>query len=224
LVLRPADIDGTDLLDRLAVFAGSFGDAITSSILAGLEFVIDPPAAAQWAQRAETLIASGRSPALVADVLSNLSLYYALAGDPRTGIDYCQRALALARTYDARVSVHTAHMRLAQLAAMGALEDPTPILRDAIADAYHEHVWVHLWSMVAGVAQCWARQDRLEEAGVLIGHLDTNHFRSWGSDTLEETRAAVAQDPDAARWLAQGAQLNGEELVVFIVNAIPGRR
>jgi hypothetical protein len=62
---------------------GEFGDALMSAIIAGQEVITDPASAAQWAQHAETLVAGRRNPALCADVLSNLAVYYALAGTRR---------------------------------------------------------------------------------------------------------------------------------------------
>ena len=76
---------------------GTFGDAIMSAAIAGQEATDDPSGAAEWAHRAETLIVGRRNPALSADVLSNLALYYGLAGDPARGVECCREALALAR-------------------------------------------------------------------------------------------------------------------------------
>jgi tetratricopeptide (TPR) repeat protein len=214
---EPAGIPDAVAAARQTGGLGLFGDAITSAILAGLETAVDPARAAELARRAETLLTDLQNPGLSADVLSNLGLYYGLAGDPARGLDYCRRALVLARANDARISVHTANAWLAQLALMGDLDDPTPTLREALAGAYQDRVWLHVWTIVAAMASWWATHDHIEAAGISVGYLDAHEFGTYGPDTIAATRARVENDAAGDRWLALGARLGLDQFVAYIL-------
>jgi hypothetical protein len=196
---------------------GRFGDALTSAILAAQGVGIDPLVAAEWAARAEPLIADRRNPALTADVLSNLGLYYGLTGDLARGLECCRQAIVLARETEARVSVHTARAWISQLATMGGVDDPAPILRDMIADARRDGVWLHVWMVIAALAGWWAAHGEPHAAAVIVGHLDAHGLGEFGNDTVAATRTEVLSHPGAHEWLASGARLDREDLVTYVL-------
>ncbi len=197
---------------------GLFGNAMTAAILACQEIAIDPSRAAALAEHAEEALIGFRNQAFSVDVLSNLGLYYGLAGDPIRGLDYCRRALTLARAHDARVSVHTANAWIAQLSLMGRLDDPIPALRDALAGAHHDRVWMHVWTIVAALAASWADSGHLEAAAICVGYLDAHHFGTYGPDNIGGTRTRVETDPHAQEWLAHGAHLDRDQLVAYLLD------
>jgi hypothetical protein len=198
---------------------GEFLDAIMSAFLASRDVATDPAGAAVRARHAEALIADRRNPAMTADTLSNLSLYYAHAGDPDRGVDYCRQAITVAREHDAPVCVHTAHGYLAQLAVTGGADDPVHTLCEAIKDAYRDRSWMHVWGIVAALAVWWVTHDQPEPAAVTVGYLDAHHISHvFGHDHVDAARAALSENADSGPWLAYGAGLDRDQMVAYVLD------
>ena len=107
---------------------------------------------------------------------------------------------------------------LAQVAAMGGVDDPTAILRDAIGEAYRDRIWFEVWIMIEAQARWWANHDHLEAAAIAVGYLDAHQVGSMSHGSTDATRAAVRAHPDADHWLAFGATLDRDQLVAYVLD------
>jgi hypothetical protein len=197
---------------------GTLGEALTCAASAGSDTALSASEAANLAERAERLVAGRRHPAISADVLSNLAIYYGRSGDPARGMEYCREALALARECEALVSIHTARMWLVRLADMDGHDDPLPIVHEALADAYRDWAWVHVWTMVAAAAAWWANHGRLDAAGVALGYLNAHRLGTFSDEATMATLAALQLHPEAATGLALGQRLDRDELVAYVLS------
>ena len=113
-------------------------------------------AAAAGPQRAETLIASAPQPDLSRDVLATLASYHERTGDPAAGSTTAEKPSRSPTTHDLPRTRSLARITLARLYATGGLDDPTPAFRDAIAGAYTDRAWNHLWHASRDLAEWWA--------------------------------------------------------------------
>jgi hypothetical protein len=155
-------------------------------------------------------------------VLSNLGLYYGLAGDPARGIASCRAAIELARQHDARVSIHTAHSFLTQLAVMDLDADPIPVLCEALERAHADRVGLHTGMIVTALATWWTAHGQREDAAIAVGHLDAHRLRGYGSYSLDHsvdaTRATTLESrPELEPWLSRGAALDRDEFVRYVL-------
>jgi predicted ATPase/class 3 adenylate cyclase len=203
---------------RLAQDAGHvFRDANASSILAFRLAPIEPTAAAKWARRAEDLIAINRHPVLRTEVLSCLTRYYSLIDDSARGVECAREALAVAEEFHLTRSAHNARNALAQLAARGGPQDPVPVIRAAIAEAYADRDWYDLWPTMPFLAEYWIRHKQSEDAAVVIGYLDSHHLFS----VSDEAREPLGSDPALRLSQAHGARLDRDQLVAFVLERLP---
>ena len=120
---------------------------------------IDPTAAARWARRAEDLAAIDHHPIMRTEVLAALTRYCSVVGDAARGVECAQEALALAEQFHQTRAIHSARNALAILAARGGLDDPVPVIRAAVAEAYTDRAWYDLWPTMPVLA---AMVDRTE--------------------------------------------------------------
>jgi hypothetical protein len=60
--------------------------------------------------------------------------------------------------------VHHARNALAQLVTRSGTEDPTPVLRAAIAGTYADRSWYDLWQTLPVRAESWAAHDQTDDA------------------------------------------------------------
>jgi hypothetical protein len=216
--IRPA-LEAVSAAQQSAMEAGDiYGDAIASATYALRALPIDPASAAQRARRAEELIASSRNPVLRTEVLSVLTRYYSLSGDPVRGIECCREALALAEEHHLVRGIHHARNALAQLSARGGPDDPAPALHAAIARAYADRAWYDLWPTVPVLAEWWMAQSQSDRAAVVIGYLDAHHLASV-DDTI---RSLLDSGPDIDRALAFGARLDRDQFIAYILEHLPG--
>ena len=197
--------------------SGTVLEALTTALLAYRSFPSDPIGAAGWADRTESLIATRSHPIAAAEALSFLAIYYGLAGDPQRGVDCCREALAIAEAFDIPRNRNTARDSLARLAASGALENPAPILRQAIIGTYQGRQWADVWLVVSALANWWATQGQLEPATVITGHLDTHGLASVD----EPTRQRLAAHTSAQDWLTHGRRLDRDQLIAYILDRLP---
>ena len=104
---QPTEIHAAVLAANRCGGLAAFGDALTSAILATLE-VETNPAAPERPRHAEQLIASRANPALAADVLANLALYYARSATRPTPSQTAAKRSAL-HGFTAPTSASTPH-------------------------------------------------------------------------------------------------------------------
>ena len=72
---------------------------------------------------------------------------------------------------------------LAQVSAMGGVDEPTAILREAIGEAYRDRIWLEVWIMIEAQARWWATHDNLEGAAIAVGYLDAQQVGSMHGGT-----------------------------------------
>ena len=111
-------------------------------------------------------------------------------------------------------------MGLAQLTVSGGLDDPLPVLHDAIEAAHRDRMWLQLWMQVAALAAWWASHQRTDAAAVVVGHLDVHHLGGYGYDTLATARAAVETQPNATANLARGRALDRDQLIDYVLSEL----
>jgi predicted ATPase len=205
-------------VQRAAMEVGDpYGDALSSSTYALRALATDPAGVAAYAQRSETLIAAYRHAVLRSEVLGNLSRYYALVGDASRGIDYCRENIALAEEHQLPRGVHHARNALAQLLMRTETEDPIPALREAISGASHARSWYDLWPTMLILAEYWMTRNQPDAAAVLVGYLDSHHLITV-NDT---TRELLGSSPDVRLAQEQGARLDRDQLVAFVLEHLP---
>jgi hypothetical protein len=106
-------------------------------------------------------------------------------------------------------------------AAPGFDIDPEAAYRDAVSRLFELREWGYLWLTIESLASWWARSARLEQAAVMLGHLDAAQ-RHWAvmADRRAKATAAVTQHPDGARWMAHGAALTRDHLVEYALEQL----
>jgi predicted ATPase/class 3 adenylate cyclase len=206
---------------RLAQDAGDvIHDAAGSSVLAFRLVARDPAAAAQWARRAEDLIAASGHPMLRTEVLSGLTRYYSLVGNPTRGLECAHEALALAEEVGLTREAHHARNALAQLAARGGLDNAVPALRAAVTAAYADRAWYDLWPTMPVLAEYWIANGHRDAAAVVVGYLDSYHLFSLG----DAARDRLGRGPDVRLGKDKGAKLDRDQLVAFVLGHLPLER
>jgi hypothetical protein len=215
-----AALEALATAQRLAQEADDvFLDAAGSSVLAFRLVAIDPAAAAQWARRAEDLIARHRHPMMRTEALSCLARYYSLVDNPTRGIECAQEALALAEEVSLTREAHNARNALAQLAARAGLDTAAPAMRAAVAEAYADRAWYDLWPTMPFLAEWCIAHEHTTTAAVVVGFLDAHHLMSIN----DETRQRLGNGSDIQQALEKGARLDRDQLVTYILEQLPMR-
>jgi predicted ATPase len=103
-------------------------------------------------------------------------------------------------------------------------DDTDAVFHEAITELYDTRYWMYLWIVVETLATYWVRVGRIEEGAVLLGHLEAHRRRHA---TLMTARAdalsAVIEQPGAAARMANGAQMDQEQLVTFVLDRLQQR-
>jgi hypothetical protein len=192
---------------------GAWGDAFYSATSA-IWNKADPEVGGAHAAHASAIAAAHQNPQLSADVAFLLGLYHGMTGDPTRGLAYCRDSLALTEAYDLPRSRNAARQLLAQVAMLGGLDDPVPLVREAIEAAHRQRLWWDLSPTIRMLARWWIGHGQAEPAAVVVGYLDAHGLAAAPSrGVLQQLRA----DPAAQQGLAQGAQLDRDELVAHIL-------
>lgn len=110
-------------------------------------------------------------------------------------------------------------------AAPGFDVDPAAAYYDAVCSLYEVREWPNVWLTLESLAAWWARSEQLEQAAVIIGHVDAAQ-RHWTAmaDRRAKATAAVTQHPDSARWMARGAALTRDQLVEYVLEQLDPQR
>jgi hypothetical protein len=213
-----AAVEVVATIQRLARAAGDvYGDVAASATYALRAAPFDPTGAATSAQRAETLIAVSHNAALRTEGLGALARYYSLVGEFTRGIECCREAVALSEQYHLVRGIHHARNALAQLLMRTGTEDPLSALKDAILGAYNDRSWYDLWPTMPALAQWWIEHGQANAAAVIIGYLDAHHLASVDDDT----RQRLGNSADIQRALENGARLDRDQLVAFVLEHLP---
>ena len=171
----------------------------------------------ELAHRARSLAAPLRNPVLDAWVDCLLGTAEFAVGDRAGAVAAWRRAQSAGAQASPFIEV-IATMSLATVAAseLGD-ESPSNAYRGAIRRLATLRVWSHLWIAVESLAAYWADIGRLEEAGVLLGHLDA-HGRHSVNQARRRLRAAarVAEEHKGTEWLDQGRALDRTSLLTYI--------
>ena len=196
---------------------GDWGEAFFGAFLALWEFRVDPEAARQHVNRAEAIAAAKGNPLLSADVLFLGGVLNGLAGDPARGVEHCRQALAIAQDVNLPRSRDAARNALAQVALMGGLEDPTPVIRDAVVGSSTERLWFDLWPTIRAYVRWLASQEQFEPAMVIVGHLDANGLAGAAGSALDRLRSRSG----AEQLLQQGGRLDRDQFVAYLLEQLP---
>jgi hypothetical protein len=180
-------------------------------------------------QLTERAVQAG-APSLLSETARYRALVALYASDPRDP----ERAFAAAR--EGVVLARTARDPFAECNSLSVLAmaavalrqpDAGEICRDALTRLYDLRYWQVLWLVTETLAGSLAAAGHLHEAAVLYGHLEA-HRPPWGLPAVRRARQRgldrVRQLPDFELLMAQGADMDREELVAYTLERLEGAR
>ena len=149
-------------------------------------------------------------------------------------LDAYRRALEITRQVD-DVNLSGDAMRAIALATTCHRAD------DEAADACHAALvylrangqWYRLWQVMESVALVLASNGRIEDAAMVLGHLDAHHDAGFGREVglgfRTRARALVDRQSRAGQWMKRGAIMDRDEIVVLALGSLnvenfPGQR
>jgi predicted ATPase len=101
--------------------------------------------------------------------------------------------------------------------------DAAEIVRDTMTRLYDLRFWYLVYPQIDVAAGLFATTDRLHEAAIIYGYLDAHH-PPWGDTTAHRARQRgldrVRQLADVDRLMAQGADMNRDELVAYTLERL----
>ena len=132
--------------------------------------------------------------------------------------DHYVRALALAERSGNLLMQGIVPMSQAFLAVMTDAHDAERSLLYAVRRLYESRDWIDTWPSVEALALYWMRIGHLEDATVLLGHLQAHGIgHAMFIEQRRQTQEALADTPDAHRWMSRGAQLDRDELIQYVL-------
>lgn len=100
--------------------------------------------------------------------------------------------------------------------------DLDTVYRSALVRFYTDRAWVHVYLLLGGLAEHWARQGDSEAAGVVLGFLDRHNPVShpMTSARRREAHDLLTTVPEAVGWRAQGAVMTRDNLVAYVLDRL----
>jgi predicted ATPase/DNA-binding SARP family transcriptional activator len=124
------------------------------------------------------------------------------------------RALALGERSGNLLMLGIVPMSQAFMAVLADAPDAERSLLDAIGRLYESRDWQDTWPCVEALALYWMRIGHLDDATVLLGHLDAQGIgHAMWIEQRRHAREALAETPDAHRLMSRGARLDRDELL-----------
>ena len=109
-------------------------------------------------------------------------------------------------------------MSQAFLAVMTDAHDAERSLLDAVRRLYESRDWQDTWPSVEALALYWMKIGHLEDATVLLGHLQAHGIgHAMFIEQRRQTQEALADTPDTHRWMSRGARLDRDELIQHVL-------
>jgi predicted ATPase len=174
----------------------------------------DPDSAEALLTHTQRLAAPLDNPALDAVVAYATGAVARLQGRYDSAGDHYIRALALAERSGNLLMQGIVPMSQAFLAVMEDAHDAERSLLDAVRRLYESRDWQDTWPSVEALALYWMRIGHVEDATVLLGHLQAHGIgHAMFIDQRRQAREALADTPDAHRWMSRGARLDRDELI-----------
>ena len=142
------------------------------------------------------------------------------AGDSQRAIDAFAESLRLSEGVSANAEgVVLQATALALVTANGA--DAVTHLRRVLTRLYELRFWRSVWNAIEVAASQLIRGGLVEAGAVLLGHTEANcavdaFVRTMHDDGLN----AIRSQPDSARWLALGAQMDRDRLVAHALGRL----
>jgi hypothetical protein len=178
----------------------------------------DPDSAGGFLAHAQRLAAPLDNPALDAVVAYATGSVTRSAGHYESAGDHYARALALAERSGNLLMQGILPMSKAFLAVMTDAHDAEHSLLNAVRRLYELRDWQNTWPAVEALALYWMRIGHLEEATVLLGHLQAHGIgHAMFVEQRRQTQEALADTPDTHRWMSRGAGLDRDELIHYVL-------
>ena len=178
----------------------------------------DPDSAEELLAHAQRLAAPLDNPALDAVVAYATGGVTRSAGHYESAGDHYVRALALAERSGNLLMQGILPMSQAFLAVMTDAHDAERSLLNAVRRLYELRDWQDTWPSVEALALYWMRIGHLEDATVLLGHLEAHGIgHAMFIEQRRQTQEAVADTPDTHRWMSRGARLDRDELIQSVL-------
>ena len=95
-----------------------------------------------------------------------------------------------------------------------------PIYRDLLERVHSLAIGITRSLLLTGLADWWASNGRLEEAGHVIGFLGTQDSPATVADLREHAAGLVTKDEHAERWLTEGAAMSRDEIVAYALDRL----
>ena len=144
-----------------------------------------------------------------------------LAGRREAAISCYSRAIELSdESGSNRAVANTAAWRLAECAGIQDAES-AQLWIGAIPRLRAHHQWGYMFAVLEALAVEWSTAGRLNDAAVCFGYLEGNelHHALYAADRREALRV-VSADTEAAALLPDGAKMDREELVDFVLHRL----
>jgi predicted ATPase/class 3 adenylate cyclase len=194
-----------------------------SCVMAGFSAMVaalgaDPGSAAGLMDEAQQLAASLDNTALDAFVVFATGVVERAEGHYEAAGGHLVQPLALAERSGNVAVQRLVPLSQALLAMNTDANDADRSLVDTVRRLYGHRDWFSTWQAVEALALYWTKIGRLEDAAILLGHLDCHGIRnSMFVDQRHHTHDVLAETADAHLWLSQGARLDRDELIRYVV-------
>jgi hypothetical protein len=177
-----------------------------------------PDSAGELLLHAQRLAAPLDNPALDAVVMWAKGIVARAEGRYEAAADCFVRAVALAARSGNLLMQGIAFTSQAVMAAMTDAHDAERFLLDTVLRVYEFRDWMNTWPPVEALALHWMRIGHVEEATIVLGHLEAHGIgHATFIEQRRQTQEALAGTPDAHLWIARGARLDRDELIRYVL-------
>jgi tetratricopeptide (TPR) repeat protein len=178
----------------------------------------DPDSARGLLAHAQLLAAPLDNPALDAVVAYATGGVTRSEGHYEEAGDHYVRAIALAEHSGNLLMQGLVPFSQAFLAVMTDAPDAERSLLDAVRGLYASRDWIDTWPAVEALALYWMRIGHVEDATMLLGHLQAHGIgHAMLIEQRRQTQEALADTPDTHRWMSRGARLDRDELIRYVL-------
>ena len=139
-------------------------------------------------------------------------------------LDAYRRALEITRQVD-DVNLTGDAMRAVALATTchPADDEAVDACHAALVYLYANGQWYRLWQVMESVALVLASNGRIQDASILLGHLEAHHHAGVGREVglgfRRRARELVNRHSGAGQWMKRGATMDRDEVVVHALES-----
>jgi predicted ATPase/class 3 adenylate cyclase len=178
----------------------------------------DPDSAEGLVALAQRLATPLDNPTLDAAVTHATGILERSRGHYQAASDHYVRALALAERSGNLAIQQLIPVAQAFVAVLTDAHDADSSLLGTLRRLYGSRDWFATWPTVEALALYWMEHRRLEEAAVLLGHLQAHGIRySVFVEQRRHAEQALADAPEAHPWMARGARLDRDQLIRYVL-------